>query len=72
MSDWTKGYTAALADVAALAHGRGLLIKPLRALLDDMEQDARVIAHEQDNGTLKRRLAAAREALPLFDAEPAA
>jgi hypothetical protein len=73
MSDWTDGYTAALRDVAKLAHSRGVVTEPLDALLRDLTQDALVIDHEQSNRLQRRRLAAAREAvllngLPLFAA----
>lgn len=73
MSDWTDGYTAALRDVAKLAHSRGLVTEPLDALLRDLTQDALVIEHEQSNRLQRRRLVAARETvllngLPLFAA----
>jgi hypothetical protein len=73
MTDWTDGYTAALRDVTKLAHSRGVVTEPLDALLHDLTQDALVIDHEQSNRLQRRRLAAAREAVPLFAAaEPGA
>lgn len=69
MSEWTDGYRAALADFELVAFNRGwgaALTKELRTVLADLHQDALVIEHEQSNKLQKRRLAAAREALPLF------
>jgi hypothetical protein len=66
MSEWTDGYRAALADVERLACTRNHGLPWLSALLDDLRQDSLVIEHEQGNRLQKRRLAAAREALPLF------
>jgi hypothetical protein len=71
MSDWTDGYRQALADIARLAHSRGLVSTPeLEALLADVVADALVIEREQENRLRRRRLVAEREALPLFKAEP--
>jgi len=72
MSDWTDGYRQALADIAHLAHSRGLVSTPaLEALLADVVADALVIEREQQNRLRVRRLTAAREALPLlFESEP--
>ena len=68
MSDWADGYRRAIRDLQYLAQQRGLLTAPLAALLTDLERDAYVIGHEQDNRHQKRKHAAAREALdiPLF------
>jgi hypothetical protein len=68
MSEWTDGYRAALGDVERLAASRGLMTQPLNRLCCDLEQDALVIEHEVGNRLQKKRLAAAREALPLFAA----
>ena len=65
MSDWATGYGRALADLRFLASGRKLMTPGLQALLDDMQRDADVIGHEEDNRMKKRRLTAAREALPI-------
>jgi hypothetical protein len=69
--DWTKGYRAALDDTERLLHVRGLLSPDIATLIGDLRQDAHVIEHEEHNRALKRRLAAAREAveasrMPLF------
>jgi hypothetical protein len=72
MSEWIDGYRAALVDVARLAYtryGTGNL-KWLDTLIEDLRQDSLVIEHEQGNKLQKRRLAAAREALPLFKGKP--
>ena len=68
MSEWTDGYRAALADIARLMPSRGTAA--LTELIADLEGDALVIEREQDNRIRKRRLAAVREALPLFDEVP--
>ena len=65
MNDWAAGYRAALADVLRLAHSRSLLVSGVAALIVDLEADAFVIEHEQGSRLQRRRLAAAREALPL-------
>ena len=68
MTEWTDGYRAALADVLRLAYPRsGGAVMPdwLRVLLADLEGDALTIEHEQGGRLQRRRLAAAREALPL-------
>ena len=72
MSEWTDGYRAALADIARLAHDRlGVPLPPyLPELLADLEGDALVIERESDNRIRRRRLVAAREALPLLEGEP--
>lgn len=64
--DWTDGYLAALRDVSILARSRDLRTAPLDQLIADLEGDAFVIEHEQNNRMQRRRLTAAREALPLF------
>ena len=66
MSEWTDGYRAAVRDLRQMATGRGLMTDPLDLLFGDFEQDALVIEHEVGNRLQKRRLVAAREALPLF------
>lgn len=65
MSDWASGYRAALADVNRLLTSRRLMTKEVAALLTDMDGDAFVIEHEQDSRTQRKRLRAAREAVPL-------
>lgn len=67
MSEWTAGYRRALQDVARLGHSRGVISAPLRDLLADLEGDALVIEREEDHRLRRRRLTAAREALPLFE-----
>jgi hypothetical protein len=66
MSEWTDGYRAALGDVERLLQSRALMSEPLALLCRDLQQDALVIEHEQSSKLQRRRLAAAREALPLF------
>jgi|KBSMisStandDraft_5_1062788.scaffolds.fasta_scaffold02298_3 hypothetical protein len=70
MSEWTDGYRQALADIAHLAHSRGLVTTPaLEALLADVVADALVIEREQD--LRRRRLRATHEAmLPLEGEAP--
>jgi predicted NUDIX family NTP pyrophosphohydrolase len=68
MTDWAKGYAAALADLRHLATLRSLMSHRLAELIDDLTQDARVIDHEITNRGQRRELAARREAqeeLPL-------
>jgi hypothetical protein len=71
MSDWTAGYAAAISDFTTLVQSRGLMTEKLQLLLQDLQQDALVIEHEQGNRLQRRRLVAGREALPLF-VDPAA
>jgi hypothetical protein len=71
MSEWTDGYRQALADIAHLAHSRGLVTTPaLDGLLADIAADVLVVERELDNRLRRRRLTAMREALPLFDEPP--
>jgi hypothetical protein len=72
MSEWTDGYRQALADIAHLAHSRGLVTTPtLEALLADVVADALVIEREQQNRLRRLRLRATREAmLPLEGEAP--
>ena len=63
MSDWADGYCRAVRDLQYLTQQRGLMTQALEQLLSDLERDAYVIGHEQDNRHQKRKHAAAREAL---------
>jgi hypothetical protein len=71
---WGEGYRRALRDLSYFAQHRGLMSPQLDTLLNDMERDAYVIAHEYDNKQQKKRLAALAEAVPpnsmLFDPDP--
>jgi hypothetical protein len=68
MSEWTDGYRAALRDVMRVATDRQGWLSWLDTLVEDLNQDALVIEHEQGNRLQRRRMRAAREALPLFTA----
>lgn len=64
LSDWTKGYHAALDDFERLATARGYALHAeQRALLADLRQDSLVIKHELDNRKQRVKLRAAREVL---------
>lgn len=67
MSVWTDGYRAAIEDIRTLFGTRELMTPPIATLFDDLQQDALVIAHEQDSKLQRRKLRAASEALPLLD-----
>lgn len=64
MSEWTNGYRAALIDLQRLFASLNLLTDHIEHLFRDLEGDAFVIEHEQGNKLQRKRLRAAREAMP--------
>lgn len=61
ISEWARGYVAAIQDLHKLGVSRGLMTEGWHQLFEDVRQDAQMIDHEIQNREQRAGLRAKRE-----------